>query len=387
MKRLPHLDGLRGCAIALVLVFHFLFQEGAYALHPVIARALSLTWSGVDLFFVLSGFLLGGILFDNQRAENYYRVFYLRRAVRILPLYVLVLVSFYAMRAFYPAGELWDHLFGNSKPWFSYATFTQNLHSIRGPFFTGTMWLAPTWSLAIEEQFYLFLPLFLRTVPRRRLPATLGILIASAPLTRIALYNMFPHGQAWVMLLPCRWDSLLLGVLAAWSMRYYPIASGWLYAAFVAGLGGMAAIVFQTGNSFAWQHAYYGYTIIGATCAAALLLAIRGGAAWAWLTAWPLLWLGQVSYAVYMFHEPVSGLVQGWVRAALPRLSPATAFALAITLVLAWLSWRWFEGPLVRAGHRWKYCVPPEQTEQAIETGGKGAMVGNWPAALEQLPR
>jgi peptidoglycan/LPS O-acetylase OafA/YrhL len=89
-SRLPELDGVRGIAILMVLVWHYAVYEfqpepgsiGAYAL-----ACLRLSWSGVDLFFVLSGFLIGGILIDNQQSNNYFKVFYVRRVCRIFPLY------------------------------------------------------------------------------------------------------------------------------------------------------------------------------------------------------------------------------------------------------------------------------------------------------------
>src|SRR4051794_27800973 len=95
--RIAELDGLRGVAILLVVLFHYFVQHlqtqpgslPAYAM-----KYLSISWIGVDIFFVLSGYLLGGILMDRRASENYFRVFYLRRALRIFPLYMLFLLLF-----------------------------------------------------------------------------------------------------------------------------------------------------------------------------------------------------------------------------------------------------------------------------------------------------
>ena len=95
-RRIPQLDGLRGVAIALVVVFHyvnFAVESGAPGWVKLLIRPTSLGWSGVDLFFVLSGFLIGGILLDARESRNYFRVFYRRRACRILPLYFAFLAA------------------------------------------------------------------------------------------------------------------------------------------------------------------------------------------------------------------------------------------------------------------------------------------------------
>src|SRR5579859_7095041 len=122
-RRVPQLDGLRGVAIAMVVAFHFAGFAviiGAPRLVKLLLVPTSLCWSGVDLFFVLSGFLIGGILLDARRSSNYFRVFYVRRICRILPLYlaflgVVFLISRYGQQA------LW------SAPWWTCLTFCQNL--------------------------------------------------------------------------------------------------------------------------------------------------------------------------------------------------------------------------------------------------------------------
>ena len=155
MKRCAQLDGVRGVALAMVLVWHcFCCQVDAES--PVIvgsvSRAFSLGWSGVDLFFVLSGFLIAGILLDHQKTSNYFRVFYLRRTCRIFPLYFLLLGAFVCLyRTPLAASDSFRWLFENPHPIRSYATFTQNIFmATRGSF--GPHWLGITWSLAVEEQ-------------------------------------------------------------------------------------------------------------------------------------------------------------------------------------------------------------------------------------------
>jgi peptidoglycan/LPS O-acetylase OafA/YrhL len=157
--RLLALDGLRGLAALMIIAHHYGPSQIVAGIGEPLAyvnRALGLAWSGVTLFFVLSGFLIGGILMDNVAAPNYYRIFYLRRACRILPAYVLLLVLFGALNA---AGLAAHHpqAFGwlshQPLPRWSFFTFTQNFFMVRVDDF-GSAALAPTWSLAVEEQFY-----------------------------------------------------------------------------------------------------------------------------------------------------------------------------------------------------------------------------------------
>ena len=96
-SRTPELDGIRGIAILLVLIWHYPINQirGEHgSVFHLVQQSLGWTWSGVDLFFVLSGFLIGGTLLDNRRASNYFQVFYIRRACRIVPLYFLLLLAF-----------------------------------------------------------------------------------------------------------------------------------------------------------------------------------------------------------------------------------------------------------------------------------------------------
>ena len=124
-------------------------------------------WSGVDLFFVLSGFLITGILRDQRSSSRYWRTFYLRRACRVLPLYAILLGGFALAIAFGASNVpgLW-WLFYTPMPLWSYATFTQNFFmAVAGG--TGANWMGVSWSLAVEEQFYLVLPLVVYLLPKR----------------------------------------------------------------------------------------------------------------------------------------------------------------------------------------------------------------------------
>ena len=104
MNRIKELDGIRGLAILMVLILHYFYQlslgsvdNGSLLVH--LHNFTHWFWSGVDLFFVLSGFLIGGIIIDNRESKNFLQVFYIRRALRILPAYSLLLIAFYALRS------------------------------------------------------------------------------------------------------------------------------------------------------------------------------------------------------------------------------------------------------------------------------------------------
>ena len=186
--RIPALDGLRGIAILVVLLRHAIFGvtsvqgiEAHSRFATFVIACGQLSWSGVDLFFVLSGFLIGGILLDARSSPRYFQTFYIRRAYRILPLYFLViglsllphlLAQFSVARA--------THTTPLPLPWLSYATFTQNFWmAYLGVF--GPSGMGITWSLAIEEQFYLSIPLLIRNVRPRNLMIFLLMVIPARP--------------------------------------------------------------------------------------------------------------------------------------------------------------------------------------------------------------
>src|SRR5712691_11866784 len=282
-ERIPELDGIRGIAIGMVLIAHHfevVSRPGsglAYALVP-----LRLDWSGVDLFFVLSGFLIGGILLDARESSNYFRVFYTRRFFRIVPIYAVLLLSASFIRHLADAGTIrgFNEIFVGRLPWWYFATFLQNIGmSIHKTW--GTFPLGVTWSLAVEEQFYLTLPLLIRFLNRRALLRFMLFAIAGAPLLRAFFFhrdplNFFP----WYTLMPCRADSLLLGVLGAIVLRE-PRVRGWLldhrrFSTLTLGffLAGTAFLGWRSPTPFGRLMVTAGFTWLGLTYLAFLLYAL-----------------------------------------------------------------------------------------------------------------
>jgi peptidoglycan/LPS O-acetylase OafA/YrhL len=208
-------------AILLVVLCHYIGNSNHTSLNIWIDRALWMFragWSGVDLFFVLSGFLIGGILLDSRNSSRYYRTFYLRRAHRILPIYylwLLLVVVTVGILQLLPGGRAIaapSELRAVPKCIF----FLQNVFSGFTDF--QWRWLVVTWSLAVEEQFYLFPPFFIRLLSVRRLAQALVAFIVVSPLARLSYAYYFPG--AWLNgSLAWRADTIAFGMLAAIAWR------------------------------------------------------------------------------------------------------------------------------------------------------------------------
>ena len=371
-SRIPELDGVRGLAIALVLICHYVILDKR--LPEFFANAVLLARSGVDLFFVLSGFLIGGILMDNHRSKNYFSTFYIRRVCRILPLYYLCLVSFalFQFLLLSHSSEIWfANLFTPDFSWWTKVTLTQNFAMTKVGY--GAHWLSATWSLAVEEQFYLLLPLVIWLTPERYLLPVLFIPIVFAPFLRMFFFTFYWYLYAPdYVLLPCRADALLMGVVCAYLVRHKQ-SGHWLKenpwhlrAVFLLLLLGMIYITSKYGStSFRFERTVFVYSWLAMFYSCLLLLAItlREGIVAKTMRVAPLRHLGMISYCVYLFHGPINGLAHGLISGAdthIKNISDATITigALVITLLFASFSWRFFEKPIVNWGHSFRYDRP-----------------------------
>lgn len=181
--RVVCLDGVRGLMTILVLVSHY-FGEVPHGF-----RALMFGWFAVDMFFVLSGYLVGKLILEKQHHDNFFQVFYVRRVCRTLPIYFVCLaISIVLMGIFSAPWVDADHAF----PIWSYFTFTQNFF-MAGMSGIGAHWLSPTWTLAVEEHFYLIVPFLFFIIPRRRLGLTLVAIAVGALAIRAGVYEFLEN--------------------------------------------------------------------------------------------------------------------------------------------------------------------------------------------------
>lgn len=355
-RHYPVLDGVRGLAILLVLVWHYLSVPAppgswlAYAQVP-----LRLTYTGVDFFFVLSGFLIGGILIDSRGRSRYFATFYGRRARRILPLYIAALAAFAFIVYLHRAGVPGLAFAANEPlPWWAYAGI-QNLAMMK--YGTELNGISVSWSLAVEEQVYVLLPLLVRLTAPGWLARVVVAMIAVALLSRFVVGDW----RAYVFTVS-RLDAIGLGMLAAIAIRNREVwtrltSPRVLRVAWVSLLAGALLLTLRVIPMFP-----FGYTMLAALYTVAMITALsspdsRFGRV---LSAPWLRSLGTISYGVYLFHMPILYLAHGLILgrdteypglADLPSVG-ATGLALILTLLLASLSWRYFERPLLTAGRR-----------------------------------
>jgi peptidoglycan/LPS O-acetylase OafA/YrhL len=220
--KILELEGLRGLAILLVTLHHFWPSSGSF--YERFFAVGHLGWIGVDLFFVISGLLIGGILLDTREDPGYFRNFYARRVVRIFPLYYLLVLTVYALvptvQAYlHKVSYLQSEFIAQSGHPLWYLLFSGNIReAIRGV--EPAYMLAPLWSISIEEQFYFCAPLLIMSLPRRRLSFLLGAFMLLAPLFRYLMWQSFPDNERIQYLATLsRLDNLSIGLLMAIMLR------------------------------------------------------------------------------------------------------------------------------------------------------------------------
>jgi peptidoglycan/LPS O-acetylase OafA/YrhL len=378
--RIPELDGLRGFAILLVIICHYVAnaEHGQLGFWPHhVLSALTIGWSGVDLFFVLSGFLIGGILLDARTAPNYFRAFYMRRVHRILPIYYLWILVYGVLIA----SALW--LIPGRYPVTSkyflqiplHLLFLQNMTYGLAPF--QWKWFAVTWSLAVEEQFYLVAPPLIRFLSLRRIVFGLAATICLVPAIRLLVFRYLPEGHyVAVFAMPCRADALAFGMLLAIAWRTesfrkfideHPLLLYRILLVLFLGVGGLLWWLVRPINVVTVA---LGYTWLATLYTCLLMVVLSQPRSWvAAVSRWSILRaLGTISYCVYVIHLTFNQLAHQLLLHGPPEIYDArgigvTLLALALTLAVASFSWKYFEKPLIRKGHAYTY---------GQETAGEG---------------
>jgi peptidoglycan/LPS O-acetylase OafA/YrhL len=362
--RIPALDGFRGLAVLAVFAYHVALFSGATprdAADRALAGALLHGWIGVDLFFVLSGFLITGILLDARGQPGALRRFYWRRVLRIVPAYYAILLAQLAILA-------WQGRGGEARLGWT-ATWLTNILIAR----QGWDRLVPTmhhfWSLAVEEQFYLLWPAVILLLPRRAIPWTCGALVIATSVVRVALVQ---HGlrEASYVLLPARMDGLAVGAFLAGRVRGPDGVAGAARACRVPAL--LAALLL--GGLLVWRGrlAYgdpymltFGLNALMLLAGCLLLLGVaqaeRGPVGWL-LRLRGLRLLGKYSYALYLWHQPIilwlvaagfAAAAQAWVGGSLPLTLLLMGLVAGVcSLLVALLSWWLVESPMLRLKDR-----------------------------------
>jgi peptidoglycan/LPS O-acetylase OafA/YrhL len=372
--REPVLDGVRGLAILLVLFHHVVIYSGLtrdHLLDKALMRVGGATWPGVDLFFVLSGFLITGILYDARSSPRYFASFYGRRILRIFPLYYGFLVcAFIIVPRWLPSGSAAVATQGQAWYWLYLSNVQVAIRGWQEPLYLGHFW-----SLAIEEQFYLLWPLAVRRFDRQQLV----ILTAVCFVTALGLRVLAPFGLSPLashVLMPTRMDSLAAGAFLALVTRG---PRGW-HGVQECARTVCAGCVLLAAGLFVWRRGFgegdavivaVGLSVFAAGFAALIALALTSSPQARirrLLSAVPLVALGQYSYGLYVFHQPVALALRdlGWQADLVPRLwgsqlPGVAAFGLlvgAISVSCAVVSWHCWEQPFLRLKRYLPYQAP-----------------------------
>ncbi len=364
----PALDGLRAIAVLMVFASHFV----------AVPDAMNWGFAGVDIFFVLSGFLITGILYDSQYRTDRYRVFYIRRTLRIFPLYYAVLLLPLALYPVFrwqlhPAQWLWPVYLGNYARFLWPGDVVNNssvFEDVRSTVFPRFTYQIPhLWSLCVEEQFYLIWPLIVFSIGKReRLRTVCLVMVVAVPLLRMfALHAASAQALSNGLLYrttPLRADALLLGGAVALCLRggegkrliaaAQPVFVGLLSFFVVLQVAMRLRLGHFLDAEYLKRYNAWGYTLLAFAAAAVILMAVDERTKLYRLCLHPALrWLGVRSYGFYVYHL-LLGQVWGLAsvvlclghRGVASKLLPFVAFA--GTAAVSWGSYKYLESPVLR---------------------------------------
>ncbi|MEZ5941249.1 MAG: acyltransferase [Planctomycetaceae bacterium] len=373
-KHSPPLDGVRGLAVLLVLMYDCLkIPNDGFPPTLIIRKVASAGWIGVDLFFVLSGFLITGILLETRGRVGYWKSFLTRRAVRIFPLYYATLIGVFVIvptwlwlsgqwTATHPVAQT------RADQWYYWFYLQNVLFAWRGSWPAERI-LNHFWSLAVEEQFYLVWPLVVAALSRKNLTRLCGVLCAVALGLRLAMLTQGLPGVTTYALTFTRMDSLCFGALIAIGLRnasFYRNTTKWFPGLLL--ISGLLLV----GVDVVWpvlkSQDFAAYTL-GHTLIALFFVSLIGTLAtvpadhvlYRGFSLPPLQTLGKYSYAIYVFHRfaysivhglsPISASesIQGWVN---------FGGTVLLSLLFAKVSWTLIEQPFLRLK---KYAPRPDE--------------------------
>lgn len=364
---MPTLDGYRGVAILLVLVSHVFWDEHegrvSSFLYVFVHKVTQMTWCGVDAFFVLSGFLITGILLDTREQPHYFRHFYARRLLRIFPVYYVTLLIFFVL--LYPVMngyEFYEHL-ENNQAW--YWLYLQNWEWVFHPRFELNP-IGHFWSLAVEEQFYLVWPLIIYLMPEKFWGWLVGISILVPAIFRNAILLTHPLTDVWSITLYnntfSRIDTLAWGAAIALLMR----SDRWrdcllslcpLVTVLSGSIIGITCVVRQEGWTasqpivpsigYSLLAIFFGSLLVSSLAAAENNPLVR------FLNCSPLRKLGRISYGFYVYHLPIIDVLRDRLPAEINNSFVLGDLLLmfccgVLTLIVSLLSWYCLEQPILK---------------------------------------
>jgi len=382
---IPALDGLRGLAIVLVMLGHFTHFDGmppVVTVDRMVKTVAGVGWVGVDLFFVLSGFLITGILYDSKGGAHYFRNFFARRVLRIFPVYYACLFIFLILLPHLFPSDLGFHALRKDAFW--YWTYLAN-YQIAHVGFPSFPVLGHFWSLAIEEQFYLVWPAVVLLSTRSDLIRICRMCIVGAFVLRVA-FVLGDYGEAAYVLTPARMDSLAVGAYLALAARG---PGGLTRVAQLARpttitIGAvLVALFFWRGGIAPWDPIMktIGHTLLAFFFGALLVLTLVSppktitGRIFA---SSQLSFFGRYSYALYVFHAPILffnlgsflplDLVPTVFGSLLLKKLVFVTSATLISIAIALASWHLYEKQFLKLKRFFPYQSPENRLAPARPT-------------------
>ena len=376
MRRVPEFDALRAFAVLAVILFHLSPQQGY--------TAFGMT--GVHLFLVLSGYLITAIAIEHAGSPRFFRSFFARRALRIWPIYYLTLGFLLLVQHNLPFAPSWQGL-----PY--YLTFTQHVWNWPGIVKLGLM-PPPTvhafdhsWTLAVEEQFYLIWPLAVALVGAKRVGGMALLVVGFGVWFKTLGYD------SWILFNVM--GAFALGALIAAILRDRPrvdrnrpvlslsfVAVGSVGFAYLYWIFTVAPLGWSP-NGLAWRDSLMNFAFYAVHAGIVGFVATNAGA-WflAPLRLRELTYLGEISYGMYMYHLPIFWLVGGyWIHVAEPW--PMWVAKISFTFLAATVSYRYIEQPILALKSHFPYRTLPDTEPTAVPAPHQPRMVHARPPSLK----
>ena len=360
-KRIPELDGLRGVAILLVVSFHYINNQlvnSPGTIAKILCKLTSFGWVGVDLFFVLSGYLIGIILINKKRSANYFSTFYFRRIVRIIPNYFLLIFIFLLLLNIPYFSDSYFLTGNNVLPVWSYFAMTHNFYMAKLANL-GNSAMSVTWSIGIEEQFYIVFPFIVYFLKDKWLLIVLILAIILTPVFRSMYANWIPP----YVLLNCRMDAISFGALIAYFSYHFDLSGwvsrhiNWLLLIMLLDILVCAVLFYKFQDIGVIRNTLFGIFFSGCLI---LALTKKNNLYAAFLRNKLLGFVGTISYSLYLFHYMILGLFHYFLFGKDIGIYNGkdiliTIAAFITSILFSWVIYMRLETPMVSIGKRLQY--------------------------------